>query len=567
MNGSHSNDSLASSPLARRPVLSGPWPFLIVCALFALLELLTRSPFLGDTIDYVDDIQSSLSCLSIRRCPELWDSAHLLWRPLGHFLSPPLLPLLNRLVGGDIRMAITLLLVSLSGLALLIAALLLYSILVGDTGNVLVSLFLTVGFLCTSANLDGLHSGTSYAPGLACLIGALWYLQRGARTSKLRAAALAGLLGTLAVSFWLPYLVTLPALLCWILLDYKDRRLSAAVMLVLCTAATGGFLFGIGAHFHGVGSLTDFRIWLQSGGHGMEQNRTFIRSLFGFPRAFFDMGQFGVRMKQFLFKDPYANVKLGALFWLRLWKIGLFYVALTSLAFLYRTIRGRRTLVIFGVALLANMALALVFEGGSPERYYPLYPFLFVAAAQCLSFIGIPRLARAFVMLLFLAIIMVNLPAYSASRIHSEQDREAQRISSLLPLRPASCIFVVGDDSISSLRLNAPFHEINRGTEFQVKRIYQPMIRTSYWKHDFAAMALSIWEQGGDVWVTTRVWSERPRQEWNWVEGDDPNAKWKNITGFFQPLDHSSVAGRTDGFVLLLGSANNQSLLTFYANE
>src|SRR2546430_10045759 len=115
MNGSGLDAPSTSSTFA--PVLSRgrPWQYLVVCVLFLLLQILTRSPNLGDTVDYVDDIRSSASCPSINRCPQLWDAGHLLWRPLGRLLVPPMLPLLNRAVGSDARMQITLLLALLNG--------------------------------------------------------------------------------------------------------------------------------------------------------------------------------------------------------------------------------------------------------------------------------------------------------------------------------------------------------------------------------------------------------------------------------------------------------------------
>jgi hypothetical protein len=127
--------------------------------MFLLLEVFTRSLFFADTMIYVGEIQSSLNCPSISRCPQLWGAGHLLWRPLGHVLAGPLLPILNRIVANDDRMAITLLLMLLNDAAMLITALFLYSMLleIKDTGYV--PLLLTAAFLCANASLNTLHSG------------------------------------------------------------------------------------------------------------------------------------------------------------------------------------------------------------------------------------------------------------------------------------------------------------------------------------------------------------------------------------------------------------------------
>jgi hypothetical protein len=543
------------------------WPYVILCIVFLLLEIFTRSLFFADTMIYVEEIQSSAACPSINECPQIWDAGHLLWRPAGHFLAPMVLPSLKWVEGGDDRMAITLLLTIMSDSAIFVTTLFLYSILTRVTGTTLAPLFLTTTFLCTNAILDTLHSGTPYGVGLAFLAGAIWKVQEASESGRIVDALLAGLLGALAVSFWIPYFVALPALLCWLVINGKDRRRQMGVGMVAAAAVTGALLFGLGAHFRGVDSVSDFRIWFNGSGHGTEQNRNLIRSLFGLPRSFLNMGQVGSRLKQFLFKDPYANVNLASLFWFSLWKIGLFYAALMSLIFLYRVPQGRRALLICGVAFLPTMVLAVAFEGGSAERYLPLYPFLFIAAAECLCHPKVPRLARVFLILFFLVTIVTNVPAFSAGRIRSEQDRAAKRINPLLPLRPASYVYVVGRDEIGFLRYDAPFHEINRGAKFEVQPVYMPMIRTAYWKHDFAAKVLSVWALGGDVWVTTRVFYEQPRREWEWVEGDDPNITWKGIVDFFRPFAYGKAVGGEDGFVLLLHSPENQNILRPYLNN
>jgi hypothetical protein len=542
------------------------WPLLAVVVMFLLLELFTRSLFFADTMIYVAEIQSSLNCPSISRCPQLWDAGHLLWRPLGHVLAGPLLPILNRMVANDDRMAITLLLMLLNDTAMLIAALFLYSMLLETTDSGFVPLLLTAAFLCANASLNTLHSGVPYGVGLAFLSAALWQVQRASKSGSVSKAAVGGFYGAIAVCFWIPYIVALPPLLLWLVLTSTERRVQKAAGLIGAAALTGAIVFGLGAHFRGVESISDFRIWFNTGGHGTEQNRNLIRSLFGLPRSLLNMGEVGIILKQFLFKDPYARVSLKELFWLSLWKIALFYIALGSFVFLFRE-QSRKILAIFGTAFLFSMALAIVFEGGSAERYLPLYPFFFAAAAACLSLPKVQWLARIPLLLLFSVMIVTNVLASSAARVHADQDEAAKRIAPLLPLRSGSYVYTLGRDSVSSLHNDAPFHEINRDAQFEVEPVYMPMMRTAYWRDDFAANVLSTWERGGDVWVTSRVWSERPRREWFWVEGDDPNVTWKGIVNFFQPLEHGAPAGDNDGFVQLSNSEPNKKLLIRCANR
>jgi len=541
------------------------WPYLGIFAVFLLLTVFTRSAFLGDTIFYVSDINASLACPSLGQCPTVWDAGHLLWRPAGHWLLRPLLPLLSYVVGRNLAMATTLLLVSMSSLATLIAALLAYAIIFKETGNLRISLFLSVVFLCANTNLYGLHSGTSYSSGLACLMAAVWCSQRARHDGMLRYAALAGMWEALAVGFWLPYIVALPALLLWTLFACLGRRVETGTALLLMTMLAGLALFGLGSYFAGVRSVAELRAWVGNSGHGMSQTHNLIRAVWGLPRSFLELGQFGVRIKQFLFKDPYARVSLGELFSQAVWKIIVFYLALLGLVSLGLTDKGKQTLAIFAVAMAGDVLLASVFEAGSPERYLPIFPFLFLAVAACIVTRQTPRAARIAVSAVCFLMI-ANLISASAIRIHNEEEKAVRRVKPLLPLPPHSLIFVVGDDSVAHLRLNAPLHEINQAN-FETAGLYTPMIRTALWKYDFASRVLAAWKQGGSIWITTRVRAMQPRREWNWVEGDDPNIMWRDIVEFFKAFEFSQDPSGEDGFTLLPQSVHNQDQLQLFANS
>lgn len=540
------------------------YPYLLIVVAFLILSVATRSRFLNDTVFYAADIRSSQSCISLSRCPQIWDAAHLLWRPLGHVLLQPLLPLLHRAVGDNTTMATTLLLVILSWLASLIATLFLYAILFEETGDVTTSLLSCAVFLCANINLYGLHSGTSYSAGLACVMAAVWCAQRGRLQRSRSYLIFAGVGEALAIAFWLPYLVAFPALLLWMLFNCPDRRPQATSVLILATLLTCAILFGLGAQFAGARTVPDLATWVISSGHGTRQTHNLIRSIWGLPRSFVDLGQSGVRMKQFILRDPYARVSLGQLFGEAAWKMFLFYLALASLGFLWLTNKGKNILGVLVAALAANLTLAVAFEGGSPERYLPLYPFFFLAAASCISMRQTPTVAKALVYLLFV-LMAANVGSSLTNRIHAEQERATQRLAPLLPLPPNSILFTVGDDGIAYLRLNAPFHEINQA-DFETAGVYSPMGQNSIWRQRFAQKALSVWEHGGNVWITKRVWSEHPQKEWSWVEGDDPNVKWRDIFEFFGSFEHSQNP-QPDGFALLARSARNQGRLELIANS
>jgi hypothetical protein len=478
-------------------------------------------------------------------------------------------------MGGIIRpivnvsdFAIVLLLLKIwSGLAVAVAALLLYSILVSETADVLASLFTTFAFLCACEILYALHAGTSYPSGLACLLGGIWCANRKKQEGGIRSAAFAGIFGALAVAFWLPYVVALPALLYWAILGRQTKRFQTAATLVLACAVVGALLFGLGADFAGVHSAANWKAWIADSGHGTKQTHNLVRSLFGLPRSFLDFGLFGVRMKQYLLKDPYARVGLGELLTEAIWKVALFYLALAALMSLHFNKKGRQALVVFGLAFLANMGLAVAFEGGSQERYLPLYPFFFITAGYLLSFRSTHLVSRVIVISLFVVTILGNLPSSFAVGIRGEQRELASRLEKLPSLPPNSVLFLVGDDPLFHLREITPFDEIDRLPSLQITPIYVPMMNSASWKRDFSLRVLRAWQTGGVALITTRVWAAEPERSWNWTEGDDPNISWKHIVSFFGRLDHSLIQGGEGRFALLTRSSENEMYLSSLANS
>jgi hypothetical protein len=539
----------------------------MVLAVFLLLAVFTRSRVYNDTYVYVDDITSSVTCPSISQCGQIWDAGHLLWRPIGRALFLSVGPMVKHMTGATDFVTVLLLLQMLSALAIAVGACLLYAILATFGGRPLVLIFVTTTFLCTCEMLYALHSGTSYPSGLACILAGIWWARSSSTSSTMRAAAITGVFGALAVAFWLPYVVALPALLLLVIVYRQSRQLEAGVVLIISTVVIGCVSFGIGAHFAHVQSMDGLKAWIQSSGHGTYQTHNFVRSLFGLPRSFMDFGRFGIRSKQFLLKDPYANVHLGELLSGAVWKIVLFYLALAGLMLICLTRDGLKVCVILGIALVGNMSLAMTFEGGSPERYLPMYPFLFMAAGYCLSKNHAPKVSQILIVSLFLVVILGNLPVSSVWNIRAEQKELAERIGTLPPLPTDSLLYIVGDDPVAHISQVTAINKLDKLPPIKIYNVYVPLMNTAAWKHDFAARVLSTWEHGGDVVVTLRVWSPSPKRDWNWAEGDDPNVRWQDITRFFASLDHEPMGKNDDGFAILTRSSTNQELLNSFAKE
>ncbi len=72
---------------------------------------------------------------------------------------------------------------------------------------------------------------------------------------------------------------------------------------------------------------------------------------------------------------------------------------------------------------------------------------------------------------------------------------------------------------------------------------------------------MRVWDAGGDVWFSKRLLSERPRAEWNWVEGDDRRVAWVDLPAFFSQFEMGESVGGDNGFVLLQPTQRNRDYL------
>jgi hypothetical protein len=64
------------------------------------------------------------------------------------------------------------------------------------------------------------------------------------------------------------------------------------------------------------------------------------------------------------------------------------------------------------------------------------------------------------------------------------------------------------------------------------------------------------------VFVSRRVFAQRPRPEWDWVEGADTRVSWAHVYEFFAQLETGQAVGGEDGFVLLPRTPKNEQFLT-----
>jgi hypothetical protein len=175
------------------------------------------------------------------------------------------------------------------------------------------------------------------------------------------------------------------------------------------------------------------------------------------------------------------------------------------------------------------------------------------------------RLWATVIALIFSAtVIFSSVGAMSRWTLQRKQETVAARIGDLQPLLKANSrvITINQQDEIYEFNQNFPFHPLNRAGHLATDLVVDPMTtQVLRWRPTFAAKTLSLWEQGGDVWLTRRVLSSRPESDWAWVEGDDPRVSWSDIHNFFSQVEMEKSIGGNDGFMLVSPSQKNKEFL------
>jgi hypothetical protein len=380
----------------------------------------------------------------------------------------------------------------------------------------------------------------------------------------------AGIALALSVLIWFPFVLSAPAvvLLAWMwggetlsLPRWNDR-----LRFALVTGGTAFVLicgvYAIAAGVAGVHSVSEFLAWMKQSSHGMQQNRGALRIVTGLPRGFIDMGNDGMILKRYLLHDPYAPVSLADVLRLSIWKLPLIYAAFAALGWkMYRS-RERWTILLpVMVAAVPVLLFAMfVFESSSPERYLPMTTLLVPAVALAMrdfkSGGKLDRLASILLAVFAVAMIAVNVANYAGGQ--TAHASSASRMTLLQQnMKPNSRVVLISPlDEIPKFYTKYPFDRLSRSTQLPIYSLTVPGMPFDA-VAGFAKTARATWEAGGEVWVTKRVWADRPRPEWEWVEGDNPTMHWTPIHNFFKTLEISRQIGGEDGFVLIPETPHN----------
>jgi hypothetical protein len=529
-------------------------------AAYLLATAVTGAYQWGDSIDYVIEIRAHMRFLEF---------GHLFWRPLGSLLAALAQP--SYIPGAtNEQTAILVLLVAVCWLAGLGCVVWLRGLLRWAGMNGWPADFAVVAFILSQTFLNYTQTASSYIPGLAMLLLGCYLLAREAASERPFWHSLAaGAALAAAVGFWFLYVWALPAALLLPLFlggfDRKRFRLAARAAVV-CVVVIG-ISYGVALASLRIESIDGLRAWIADASHGVARVHGVSRAAFGLPRSFIYLGNDGVLFKRFLLHDPLNPTSAVDLVRLSLWKLALFYLFLLSLGIgLLFSPRGRQLLGLLAVAALPTVGFAVAWQGGDLERYLPLYPFLFLAVAGLFALKEVPLACRVLALVFILAAGISNVPVMARPVLWREQQRLHARVAGLEPLlKPNSRVFFVRDE-VAGLQRDFPLHAAHH--ELPLEGAVAPGLEgNQHWRPDLAKRILAVWDKDGDVWIAKRLLAEKPQPEWNWVEGDDPELSWRDLSAFFRALDTDADVGGADGFGRVAPSSANRQRLSKIVGE
>jgi hypothetical protein len=538
-----------------------------VLTVFVLATLITDAHFQGDTADYVDSIVAHAA----GRDYWFWEFGHVLWRPFGWLVMVILRPLLNPLVGTDVRIQALHSVLAINWVAGFVTVAALYGILNRLLSRWWAINLAVVAFIFSHGFLNFSQTGAAYIPGLAFLTVGFYLLVLP--KPQITRGLLAGVALGFAVCMWLPYVLALPAIvLAPIVLRGSSKtnwKLVISASLV-CGVVAAVLYLVVMIGGVGISDLAGVKAWAAKTAGGPAQDKSLQRMVFGFARSFIYMGNDGMLFKRFLVHDPLNPVTAFDLLRLSLWKVALFYLFIAALVVsLVRWSQNWRILALLIINGLPIIGLAVFWQGGDIERYLGLYPVIFLSLGASLSSDRSIRWLKYLLLFWIAALVLTDTLGMAKFTLNRQQEKTAVRAAALQPvLNNKSWVFAVTfQDDFVNFNRSFPFHPVNRHSFNPFAIVAVGTTQAPVWRQDFLTKVEEAWNSGGDVWVSKRVFSQRPLADWNWVEGDDKSVSWADIYNFFSQLEFAQSVGGDDGFALLTPSDRNRAVLRVLARE
>jgi hypothetical protein len=538
---------------------------LLVTIVFLLAYLFTVPDHIGDTYWYGLDVSRYLGGPAMPDQGRLWEFAHLLWRPLAYLLYKLFGGMVASMRGPDVTANVIWVMMAVSAVFGWLCCLFLNRVLVHICGP-WAGLFLTASFLCTNSVLNETHSGTSYIPGLAFLCLSCWIAQRAVVSPSPRYGWAIGISLAAAALMWIPYVLSLPIVLALEFVWGRKRKRERMVLIGRTTAAfalTLVLVYGVAIWAQGIRSMEQLSAWIVRSRNGTSQTENWMRAVPGVARSFVNLGDAGLKLKQYVKKDPYARIRLtdvisGAVLGMTILYAGFAFLLLK----LWKPPESRPALWILLGSWALMMILAIrVFEPSSPERYFPVFPITYIAIAQTLR--GALGSWKPVAFAGMAVLIGLNLLALSNMRSLNGYSAALERQTQLDRAAANNAIAtVIEDDPLNVLPQVHPLDPLLRPRNFQVRSAVAPgTLQAKNWRSDFREMALHTWRNGSEVWISKRLLAPSPKPEWHWVEGENGSLWWNDVRSFFGSFETDRESQGEDGFLRVAHSPANQSLI------
>jgi hypothetical protein len=535
----------------------------IALGIYALLLLSTRSPVQGDTMLYAGNVVHRL-----RGVPDVfWEFGHPLWRPLAYAVMRT--PGFSSATTVDVvlrrRSVAVLTCMAAAGGVLAVLACLSWLRRLGISW--LLSLATVLALMLASAFLGYAQTGSSYIPALAFLLLGLREMAAEDSSKDARAVLLPSAAFAVAVLFWFPMVLAVPAAALSVLLLFGDtpRRRRAAAAVSGCAVAITIVTYAIVAYLANVRTPAELRAWILASGHGISGIGGAARAIMGFARSLIDMGRLGLIMKRHMVGDPYNSTTLLDVLDAGLARLALLYLGGAALVVrLFGRAEGRRALRFLLVTAIPVIAFAYKWQGGDPERCLALYPALFVALALMLA--SLPqRLGKIVALLVIVVLAAINLPAISRTKAAAECLSLTTRLTSIPSTDGRTAIVVTPHalDDIMGYRALCP--DVALDSSSKGPEVFGLVMAHSEsapgWRASLAGRAKRAWDAGNHIWVARRAFAAKPSASWDWTEGDDPRLHWRDFPTFFNQFDTGVPVGGADGFAEILPTSRNRRLM------
>jgi hypothetical protein len=525
---------------------------------------------MADTVDYVSAAYRHNPALlldqGVNHLDYFWDFRHLLWRPLGwgllHLVNP-----LSPAAKNEPRIAVIYIFLVLNWVAGLFSLFLLRAVLRRFCSQSWAIEFSTVAFISSLGFINYLHSGSSYIPGLMFLLLGLYLVARSVEPGASKYVKYGAPLSlAISVCLWFPYAFAVPGALA-LPLFYPDRAnrrwpvvwRTTIICLLIGVSAYAWVLIHLGIH-----TVPGIVHWVGQGASNVAGVRGVSRTVFGFAHSFINLGKDGVLFKRFQLHDPYNPVSLRQLvFRISLFELALFYALVITMIVQLARSGKKNVLAICALSGVPVVIFAVFWFGGDIERYLPLYPAFFIAFC-CAVADERHRLTKILAAVFVAAAIGGNSFAVSRPSLEHQQQIVADRVQDLLPvLKPYSRVVEVDihDDLVNFAR-SFPLNPINRRSNLHNYALLNPDTpQVRHWRQDFADMVAATWNAHGDVWISQRLLANRPQANWGWIEKSDPRVTWGELPALFSQFDLGTAVGGGDGFLPLLPTPKNLSIV------